>query len=259
MHTTPIILLLLVCAINKSAAFSSHTFHINKNVVIPRNQWRGFGTVVKTVRSVRNHFHMSSTPGDKLRDSTGKRPSLNPTIINAISEALLLRSSDHKNLPMEVTSDVEPLEVAIAAGKLASNAIEKRAKSSTAVAGDEGSAFTEEECQLIAGRIVGVVMRWAEMESYLIDSVKNTSWVMKYNEHPSFGVLAEECEEGGCDDKLLKQRLKDDPLLRMCRAECLYALFLKNVEKPTMEKIGNTALDSAEIDFLDADRSEVLV
>ncbi len=160
---------------------------------------------------------------------------------------------------MEVTENVQPLDVAVAAGKLASNAIEKRAMSSTAVAGDESSAFTEEECQLVAGRIVGVVMRWDEIESTLVGRVKSTSWVLKYGEQGSFGVLKEECEDGGVDSTILKQKLKDDPLLRMCRAECLYALFLKNVEMPTMAKVGQVPADgSSGIDFLDADRIEVL-
>lgn len=202
---------------------------------------------------------MSSAPGDKLRESTGKRPSLNPTIINAISEALLKRASNDSTLPMEVSPTAEPLDVAVAAGKIASNAIEQRAKSSTAVVGDESSAFTAEECQLVAGRIVGVVMRWSEMEEALINRVKGTPWVLKYQEQGSFGVLREECEESGCEEKVLKEKLKDDPLLRMCRAECLYALFLKNVEMVTMVKIGQVPIDAASgIDFLDAERIEVL-
>lgn len=125
--------------------------------------------------------------------------------------------------------------------------------------GDESSAFTAEECQLVAGRIVGVVMRWSEMEEALINRVKGTPWVLKYQEQGSFGVLREECEESGCDEKVLKEKLKDDPLLRMCRAECLYALFLKNVEMVTMVKIGQVPIDAASgIDFLDAERIEVL-
>ena len=57
----------------------------------------------------------------------------------------------------------------------------------------------------------------------------------------------------------------DDPLLRMNRAESLYALFLRNVEMPSMEKAGQIPADSANaggngggIDFLDQDRLEAL-
>lgn len=206
-------------------------------------------------------LYMAPAPGDKVRESTGKRPSLNPTIINIISEALSLRASNDVSLPMEISSTVQPIEVAVAAGKLAKTAIESRAKSSSAVKGDESSAFTQDESQLIAGRILGVVMRWNELEQTLVEKVKGTPWVSKYGEEASFGVLAEECKDGECgdNDKLLKKRLKDDPLFRMCRAECLYALFLKTIEIPTMAKIGQLPADGANgIDFLDSDRIEVL-
>jgi len=174
---------------------------------------------------------------------------------------------------MEVNLETQPLEVAIAAGKLAANAIESRAKTSTAVKGDENSAFTPEECQLVAGRIVGVIMRWNELEALLIAKVKATAWVIKYGEEASFGILSDEyeyassssssssCKDEGTswDDTMLKQRLKDDPLLRMCRAECLYALFLRNVEMPRMVAIGQiSANGDGGVDFLDADRVEVL-
>lgn len=228
----------------------------------------------QTTTYVRNHlvfsgkaacndsFHRTplyaAGPGDKVRESNGKRPSLNPTIINAISEALLIRSmSDTKN-PMEITENVQPLEVAMAAGKLATQCIEKRSKSSTAVKGDESSAFTHDEAQLICGRVVGVVMRWDELERILIERVKAQTWITKYGEENSFGVIKEELSEG--DVKVLvKKKMKDDPLCRMCRAECLYALFLKTVEQPTMEKLGQIPVDGhSGVDFIDSERLEVL-
>lgn len=216
-------------------------------------------TVVQTKYMVSTRLYMSGGPGDKLRDSTGIRPSLNPTIINTISDALLIRAANDESRPMEVSSSNEPLQVAVEAGKLASQAIENRAKTSNAVKGDETSAFTQDESQLIAGRVVGVVMRWKELEDALVERVKGAKWVTKYGEEASFGLLKDECKEDGCDEKDLRQRLKDDPLMRMCRAECLYAMFLKNVELPAMTKSGQVASDGSKgIDFLDADRMEVL-
>ncbi len=159
---------------------------------------------------------------------------------------------------MEVTLEVEPIEVAMAAGQLATDAIDNRAKTSTAVKGDESSAFNQEESQLIAGRIVGVVMRWTELESLLIEQVKKTSWVLKYGEEASFGLTKEEFEEDG-NDSQFKERLKNDPLMRMCRAECLYALFLRTIEMPSMAKMNQIPADGTSgVDFLDADRMEVL-
>lgn len=210
----------------------------------------------------------SETPGDKIRESTGKRPSLDPTIINTLSEALSFRSSNDTKFPMEVSPTAQALDVAIAAGKLATKAIEKRAMSSKAVKGDESSAFTPEESQLIAGRVVGVVMRWKELEEVLIQRVKDSSWVLKYGEESSFGVLKEECQlqgngsemesKGDEVDFMVKKKLRGDPLLRMCRAECLYALFINNVESPALKKLGQVSQDGMGVDFLDKDRISVL-
>lgn len=240
----------------------------NKSKLFAKNTLLGQSSHVQalymTTNAEQEGSEAPSTPGDKMRESNGKRPSLNPTIINTISEALLIRSSpSSEDGPMEVTDGVSPIEVALAAGQLASSAIDKRAETSTAVKGDEDSAFNQEESKLVAGRVVGVVMRWEELEDILIDRVKGTTWVMKYGEEASFGLTTEECKDG-CDkkevDAVVKERLKDDPLMRMCRSECLYALFLKTVEMPAMEKIGQLAADaSSGIDFLDSDRMEVLL
>lgn len=154
--------------------------------------------------------------------------------------------------------DVQPLDVAVAAGKIATNCIEQRAKSSTAVKGDESSAFTHDEAQLICGRVVGVVMRWDELEKTLVERVRAQKWITKYGEENSFGLIKDELLEE--DVKVLvKKKMKDDPLCRMCRAECLYALFLRDVEQPTMEKLGQVPVDGhSGVDFLDAERLEVL-
>lgn len=215
-----------------------------------------------------NNTTSSSAPGDKVRESNGKRPSLHPTIINAISEALLKRSLQDVSNPMEVIGNVQPIDVAVAAANIATTCIENRARSSDAVKGDESSVFTSEEAQLICGRVVGVVMRWNELESLLVERVKGQAWVSKYGEESSFGLLKEELvkkkdgEGQGSDDEvsmLLKKKMKDDPLCRMCRAECLYALFLSYVERPKMEQLGQIAVDGhAAMDFLDSERFEVL-
>ena len=207
------------------------------------------------IRNARHVLH-SAGPGDKVRGATGKRPSLHPTVINTISEALSLLSKPGSSL--EVSDEVEPLQVAIAAGQLATDAIFKRAQSSSAVKGDEESAFTLEESQLISGRVVGVVMRFKELEDMLKEKVKGAAWVQKYGEESSFGLTKEELLGTEIDSRL-RSKLNDDPLLRMCRAECLFALFLYTVEIPTMERIGRSAEDGASVvDFLDSDRIDVL-
>jgi hypothetical protein len=190
------------------------------------------------------------TKGDPLRAATGIRPSLHPTTINAIAEALKARSSPSSDVgPLQVTESVTPLDVAMTAGKIASNAIGKRQRASR----KDGMELTEEEQQTIAGRVLGVIMRLDDLEVELFDKVSSVEWVRKYNEWATFGVLK---DEGGVE---VDERITDDPLFCLSRAECLLAIFLRKIEIPSMEKAKRTAPDKSKIDFLDSDRAEVLL
>ena len=220
-------------------------------------------------------FAESSSGGDELRASTGIRPSLHPTTINAISEALLLRHSGKNTKgPIDaynLKDDEQPLSVALTAGALASDLLEKR-KVSCEADGDVASIPTAEECQTVAGRVVGVVMRMRELEQALAARVNTAAWVAKYGEHGSFGVLKSECKRVAASDdfpemieietkieKELTDRIRDDPLFRMCRAECLLAIFLQTVEVPKLLEVGETVAGGSTVDFLDEDRKEVLL
>ena len=97
-------------------------------------------------------------------------------------------------------------------------------------------------------------MRFDDLESMLHEKVSNVGWVSKYNEWATFGTLKDESEEGVVDN-----RIKDDPLFCVSRAECLLALFLDTVEVPSLAKAGQSVPDESRIDFLDADRIEALV
>lgn len=185
--------------------------------------------------------------GDPLRAATGIRPSLHPTTINAITEALKARAVQDPDTPLVVSDTVQPLDVALSAGRIAATAIEKRQKASER----DGMALSPEEGQTIAGRVVGVVMRFDELETLLHSRVSGVDWIEKYNEWATFGVLKDESE--------IMERIRGDPLFTMCRAECLLALFLDTVEAPQMEKIGQTAAGGSNVDFLDADRQKVLL
>ena len=124
--------------------------------------------------------------------------------------------------------------------------------------------FTIEEAQTISGRVVGVVMRMRDLESNMIQKVNGVEWVTKYSEEESFGLLKKECqliadeEKILNNDKQLAETIKMNPLFRMNRAECLLALFLSTVEKPQMEKMGQEITGGSDVDFIDADRLEVL-
>ena len=230
---------------------------------------------ITSSRTLAKLFAEASSGGDQLRASTGIRPSLHPTTINAISEALLLRhSSKNSKGPIDaynLKDDEQPLSVALTAGALASDLLEKR-KTSCEADGDTDSIPTAEECQTVAGRMVGVVMRMRELEQQLAAKVNTAKWVAKYGEHGSFGVLKSECkqvaaEEGVSEkveidpkiEKELTDRIRDDPLFRMCRAECLLAVFLQTVEVPKLLEVGETVAGGSVVDFLDEDRKEVLL
>lgn len=186
--------------------------------------------------------------GDSLREATGIRPSLHPTTINAIADALRARARKTEGTAFRVSDDVQPMDIALTAGKFASTAISKRQGTSD----QDGMKLTAKEEQTIAGRVVGVVMRLEALEEELLSKVSEVSWVAKYNEWGSFGVLPS--GEGDVDT-----RIKDDPLFARCRSECLLAIFLHNIEAPQLAKVGETVPDESKIDFLDSDRVEALL
>ena len=204
------------------------------------------------------------TKGDSIRSKTGIRPSLHPTEINCIAEALMLRSSSSQEVDIDIATSTEPLQVAITAGSIAMNAIDKRNSDKD----DTSEKFTMEESQTISGRVVGVVMRMRELEELLVQKVKGVGWVKRYGEEESFGVLKSECnEDDGASsnnnnkeelEKKVAETIKLNPLFRMNRAECLLCLFLDTVEKPKLELLGEQVAGGSEVDFIDADRLEVL-
>ena len=100
-----------------------------------------------------------------------------------------------------------------------------------------------------------------ELEQQLAVKVNTAKWVAKYGEHGSFGVLKSECKRlsGEEIEKELSDRIRDDPLFRMCRAECLLAVFLQTVEVPKLLEVGETVAGGSVVDFLDEDRKEVLL
>ena len=203
--------------------------------------------------------------GDPLREDNGVRPSIHPTTINAIAEALKARATqslkgndsedEDDMMHFRVTDTVEPLMVMVTAGQFASDAIQKRQESSE----EDGMLLTQGEEQTLAGRVMGVIMRLDDLEDELADRTSGVSWVGQYDEWGSFGVLEGETSEN--DDKLddVHAKILDDPLFCMNRAECLLAIFLQNVEIPQLEKLNETVPDGSKIDFLDEDRREVVL
>ena len=213
--------------------------------------------------------------GDALREASGRRPSLHPLTINAVADLLKVRarSSDTTTTTKVASDQDEPLQVAMQAARVAAEAIARRQKSSQ----QDGMSLTVAEQQTVAGRVVGVALRWSVLETALVAQCRRASWVLQYGECDSFGVLAEELAR---DDNrkdsttttttsgdtspssirtALHQRIQQDPLFGLNRAECLLALFLHQVEIPELQRKNVTVPDDSVIDFLDADRKTVLL
>jgi hypothetical protein len=191
--------------------------------------------------------------GDPLRDATGIRPSMHPVTINALAAALKQRASHlqgDKSLTVQSDNTVAPLDVAIRVGKIAMDAIDQRQSKSN----QDGMKLSPEETQTIAGRVVGVMMRVEQLEAALIEKVKATSWIAQFRDWDSFGVLPDESNPA-----MVRQRIQDDPLFTMTRAECMLAIFLTTVEAPLLEKAGQSVPDQSQPDFLDEDRKKVLL
>jgi hypothetical protein len=186
--------------------------------------------------------------GDSLRAATGIRPSLHPTTINAIAEALKFRAMKKEGMTFRASEDVQPLEIAVTAGQIAATAVAKRQKQSE----QDGMTLELKEEQTIAGRILGVIMRFDQLEDLLFEKVSNVGWIAEYNEWGAFGTLKSGNE--GVDE-----RVRDDPLFCVSRAECLLAIFLDTIEVPALEKTNEIVPDGSKIDFLDADRLKVLL
>jgi len=216
--------------------------------------------------------------GDPLREDNGVRPSIHPTAINAIAEALKARASqsikakkkpksnnddDDDFMHFRTSETVEPLMVMVTAGQFASDAIQKRQESSE----EDGMLLNQGEEQTLAGRVMGVIMRFDDLEAELAERTSGVDWVAKYDEWGSFGVLEDEQNrddsDGGDDDDdglgKVHQKILDDPLFCMNRAECLLAIFLEEVEIPQLKKLNETVPDESKIDFLDDDRREVVL
>jgi len=215
---------------------STHCFFVNH----PASR----GSLLSSTRMTKDDTDIK---GDKLREATGIRPSIHPTTINALAEALKARSMNKEGMSFRVSDTVQPIEIAMTASKIAADAIAKRLESS----GQDGMKLTPEEEQTVAGRVIGVIMRLDDLEATLFAKVSSVEWVAKYNEWSTFGVVK--------DNMTIQERLKEDPLLCMSRAECLLAIFMKTVEIPQLEKVGESVPDGSKIDFLDSDRAEVLL
>ena len=229
---------------------------------------------------------------DPYRDQNQIRPSLHPITINIIAQALKLRASaqvstaSNNNNPSQppshnrtttttaaVTDRVvwptQPLDVVLTVSALAQTALAQRQHRSR----EDQMILTLPEQQTIAGRVVGVMVRIQYFEQTLIQKCINVPYIWKYNEWHTYGLVRP--DENDTNDARPQQQQQQvqlsfgnnnnnnndniDPLLLLNRAECCLALFIQTVEIPELQRKNATVPDESRIDFLDADRYQVLV
>ena len=218
--------------------------------------------------------------GDRVRAATGIRPSLHPVTINALATYLTeqLRvvaadrdtvrvAADPSHPPLDSHSStasnndsfssapLTPLQVALHAGRVAAEALHQRRITSKT----DGTAFTEQEESTVAGRIVGVAVRLDRLEERLRELCTQTPWIAKYNEWDAFGILPHETSNDSSSANNIAHRLRTDPLWTVCRAECLLALYLHEVEGPELLQKNLTVPGGTTVNFLDSDRLDVLL
>lgn len=198
---------------------------------------------------------------DPYRDANNVRPSLHPITINILSQALKLRSSafsdpnSSANSTSKQWSLDDPLEIFMTVSSLAAKAMAQRQSTSVA----DHMTLTVEEQQTVAGRVVGVMVRIADLQQLLYRICQDATWIAKYNEWHSFGLVPPKALSGSRQDYNDYDNLLQDPLLLLNRAECLLALFIHTVEVPELLRKNCTVPDQSIIDFLDEDRRQVLL
>lgn len=245
-------------------AWTADAFCVNKKNGAPcpfaplQKNYQHRRTTTKTFLSDNNDNNSNgktTKKGDPLRAATGIRPSLHPLTINVISTALVKRATQKDSKLRVGEAGVEAMEVALAASKIVTDALQKRQEQSQ----EDGMQLTPDEGQTVAGRVVGVVMRLPELEQLLLQKCQAAPWIAKYGEWSSFGVLPNEDDDDDSSSAAVDAQIKKDPLFSMNRAECLLALFMATVEQPELQAKGASVPDGGRIDFLDADRQEVLL
>ena len=172
----------------------------------------------------------------------------------------------------------QPLDVVLTVSALAQTALAQRQHRSR----EDQMILTLPEQQTIAGRVVGVMVRIQDLEQTLLQKCINVPYIWKYNEWHAYGLVRppttpipnDHDENDTKDARQQQQQLQQqqqqlslgnnnndsiDPLLLLNRAECCLALFIQTVEIPELQRKNATVPDESRIDFLDADRYQVLV
>jgi hypothetical protein len=233
----------------------------------------------------------AKTDGDPIRAATGIRPSLHPVTLNALAHAMKVQAQHRRqqqphNSPssndtastttrnatstsIEYSDTLSPLHMAQWASQVAVEAIAQR-QTATRQSNDNSMLLTTPETHTIVGRVVGVLLRRnATLEPALRRACASVPWIAKYKEWDRFGVLPSECvhasdnnDNTSSESSLsneVDEKILQDPLFALARAESCLALYLHMVEQPELQRKQASVPDQSRIDFLDDDRRQVLL
>ena len=191
---------------------------------------------------------------------------LHPSTIAAISNGLYIRSQSNHKMPLRYIDNgsMEEWEVTLTAGKIAQEAAEKYlAKHNLNPKENEDD---EELLQVMAGRVVAVLVRLDELEDELLKRCSSNSNDVSEEKCISLGIPIKELNayqsSSPSDTRTRTAEIIDsiclfDTTIRDNRSKSLLAMFLHDIEQPGLRK-NNVKIPCMDVDYLDEDVWDVL-
>jgi len=199
--------------------------------------------------------------GDK--DISNALSDLHPSTISAISNGLYIRSQSNPKMPLRYIDNgsMEEWEVTLTAGKIAQEAAEEYLQKHNL--NPKENEDDEELLQVMAGRVVAVLVRLDELEDELLKRCSNSNGDMPEEQCISLGIPIKELNayqsSSSSSDtaEIIDSICLFDTTIRENRAKCLLAMFLNDIEGPGLRK-NNVKIPCMDVDFLEEDVWDVL-
>lgn len=158
--------------------------------------------------------------------------------IDAIAQALQIRSENRNDMPLRISGDHEGWEITLTAGKIAQSFLEP-----------QQTHFDKEALNLMGARIVSTILRLEELEDELIRRCY----------HPDVEDVLTNAQKYQLGIPPKPQKQPDFSDLQFCRnrAESLLAIFLDAIESPARKM--DPVPGGSHPEFLDAFRQEFLI
>ena len=186
---------------------------------------------------------------------------LHPSTIAAISNGLYIRLQTNPKMPLRYIDNgsMEEWEVTLTAGKIAQEAAEKYQQKHNL--NPKENEADEELLQVMAGRVVAVLVRLDELEDELLKRCGNSNDGISEEQCISLGIPIKELNayQSSSEDtaEIIDSICLFDTGIRDNRAKCLLAMFLHDIEGPGLRK-NNVKIPCMNVDFLDEDIWDVL-